>query len=164
MLATVYQRLGSAKFGDFFLHSPDKNEYGLFKMNELNRDEEPFRSCIEFGKTPSLAYYFATVPRLADAQGRQPVLYIDNHDERVVLPVASNVDRFFDTYSRYLEVLVQSPDYEPDLFSAVVFPWGVPGLVSRDTPLVELLAAGRFEGLMTTAPEEREWAGKVLRG
>jgi hypothetical protein len=157
--------MGSATFGDFYLENPDPSDpYGLSQWNEWvkRRDEEPFRSCLLFGKTPSLAYHLATVPKLADAQGRQPVLYIDNHDERVVLPVASNVDQFFDTYSRYLEVLVQSPEYEPDLFSGVVFPWGVPELISRDRPLVELLAAGRFKGLMTTTPEEREWAEKVL--
>lgn len=164
VLAAVYQRMGDATFGDFFLERADPSDPdGLFQWNEWvkRRDEEPFRSCLLFGKTPGLAYFYAVVPKLADAHGRQPVLYIDNHDERVVLPIASNVDRFFETYSRYLEALVRSPEYAPGEFAALSFPWSVPELIAQDRPLVELLASGRFEGLMTTAPAEREWVEQV---
>jgi hypothetical protein len=164
LLAAVYQRLGDATFGDFFIERPDPSDPdGLYQWNEWvkRRNEEPFRSCLLFAKTPGLAYFYAVVPRLADARGRQPVLYIDNHDERVVLPIASDVDRFFDTYSRYLEALVQAPDYTPGEFWALSFPWSVPELIARDRPLVELLMAGRFEGLMTTATAEREWLQQV---
>ncbi|HLM42573.1 MAG TPA: hypothetical protein VK458_01845 [Myxococcaceae bacterium] len=59
-----------------------------------------------------LAYHYATVPCLADARGLQPVVKVDMHEEPYAVPLASNVDRFFDTYSRYLEVLVAEPDYE----------------------------------------------------
>ncbi len=163
VLATVYRRLGEGRFGDFLLDRSDAGPYGIVETNEgmKRRGEEPFRSCTLFGAAPSLAYFYAVVPRLADAQGRQPVLYIDNHDERVVLPIASDVDRFFDTYAGYLEALVQSPDYTPGEFWALSFPWSVPELIARDRPLVELLMAGRFEGLMTTAPAEREWVEQV---
>lgn len=165
VLAAVYQRLGDATFGDFFIERPDPNDPdGLFQWNEWvkRRNVEPFRSSLLFGKVPSLACFYAVVPKLADPQGRQPVLFIDNHDERIVLPVASNVDRFFDTYSRYLEILVRSPDYTPGEYWAVNFPWDTPQLIVRDQPLVELLAAGRFEGLMTTASDERAWSEQVL--
>ncbi len=165
VLAAVYQRTGSATLGDFFIENPDPNARdNIFQWNEEWRlhGEEPLRSCIVFGMVPNLAFYFATVPRLADAQGLQPVLYIDNYDEKFIVPVASSVDRFFDAYSRYLEQVVQSPDYDPRHFSAVHFPLTVPALIARDRPLVERVRAGHFDSLMTTDEQTREWVQTLL--
>ena len=109
-----------------------------------------------------LAYHYATVPCLADARGLQPVVKVDMHEEPYAVPLASNVDRFFDTYSRYLEVLVAEPDYE-ELGPAVrTFPWQVPELITRDKPLVELLQAGRFDFLMPKDEEDRSWVARLL--
>jgi hypothetical protein len=165
VLAAVYQRVGSAMLGDFFIiRSEADGPYGIgtFNKGAKRGDEEPFRSCISFGVVPNLAFYFATVPRLADAQGIQPVLYIDNYDEKFIVPVASSVDRFFDAYSRYLEQVVQAPDYDPSHFSAVHFPHTVPELVARDRPLVERVRAGHFDSLMTTDEQTREWVERLL--
>ncbi|WP_309892570.1 hypothetical protein [Archangium sp.] len=109
-----------------------------------------------------LAYHYATVPRLADARGLQPVVKVDVHEEPYAVPLASNVDRFFDTYSRYLESLVAEPDYE-ELGPAVrTFPWQVPELIARDLPLVEMLQAGRFDFLMPKNEETRSWVAMIL--
>ena len=105
------------------------------------------------------------MPRLADARGCQPVVEVDTYDldGPHAVPIASDVDRFFDTYARYLEAEVEAdPNYEeggPGVFS---FPWGTPELIARDAPLVEMLRAGRFEPLMKKDEESRVWVEKVV--
>jgi hypothetical protein len=165
VLAAVYRRVGSARLGDFaIVRSEASSPYGIdtFNKGAKGDDEEPFRSCILFGMVPNLAYSFATVPRLADAQAIQPVVYIDAYEEPFVLPVASSVDRFFDTYSRYLEQVVHAEDYEPSRFSGVHFPFTVPELIARDRPLVERVRAGHFDFLMLPDEQTREWVEKFL--
>jgi hypothetical protein len=101
---------------------------------------------------------------LADAQGRQPVVHVDTYEEPYALPVASNVDRFFDTYSRYLEAAVAAaPDYLAEGAPPFSLPWGVPELLARDEALVESLRAGRFNSLMLADDlETQAWIAKVL--
>jgi hypothetical protein len=115
-----------------------------------------------FAKEHALAYYYATVPTLRSGEGLQPVVKVDIYEEPYALPLASDIDRFFDTYSRYLEALVASPFYEEDGASALTFPWDVPELIARDRPLVEMLRAGRFEFLMEKNADAREWVSQVL--
>jgi hypothetical protein len=110
-------------------------------------------------------YTYATVPSLADEWGRQPVVEVNTYelDGLHVLPVASNVDRFFDNYSRYLEAVVASPRYQEAGENDLHFPWHMGELLARDERLVELLRAGRFEPLMKNVDEqERQWAAKVM--
>jgi hypothetical protein len=110
-------------------------------------------------------YAYATVPSLADEQGRQPVVEIDTYEPDVhVMPVASNVDRFFDSYSRYLEALVAHPRYRESGERALTFPWDTTELLARDERLVELIRTGRFESLMKNMQESnatRRWIAKV---
>ncbi|WP_309893399.1 hypothetical protein [Archangium sp.] len=107
-------------------------------------------------------YTYATVPRLADARGRQPVVRVDTYEAPDVMPVASNVDRFFDTYSRYLEAFVADPDYQRTGDSDLHFPWDATNILARDERLVELMRAGSFDSLMKNGDDStRRWFEKV---
>lgn len=157
VLAAVYARSRRMAFGEldgFHLYRVD-DVSDLVRENEEVRWGWPevFRtSLIVFAGEPALLYCFATVPGLADADGIQPVVKIDPYEDVVAIPVASSVDRFFDAYSHALE-----RRGEP-----IHFPWGLPDVIARDTPLVELLRAGRFDFLMGGCQDIHQWVGKVL--
>jgi hypothetical protein len=163
MLAATYARMGGAVLGDFVLYKPGPHEYGLTRTNEgMRRDGvEPFRSALVFGQEPSLAYYYGTVPKLANTQGIQPVIYIDAHDQMFVLPIASSVDRLFDLFSRYLEAVAKDPQYVDEHHSSISFPWDVPELIAQDEPLVRMMEANRFDLLLKDDEHTRSWLARV---
>ena len=170
VLATVYKRFGKARFGGeydgFLLHQLDDEWDGLTVGSAQRRqgEREPFHSSVIFGSTPAMAYYYATVPKLADGRGYQPVLYIDAYEEGFVVPVASDVDRFFDTFSRYVELVVRDAGYRSGgAPEETFFPLSVPQLIAWDRPLVERLAAGHFDFLMTRTPDTRKWTARVKK-
>jgi hypothetical protein len=115
-----------------------------------------------FAGEPGLAYYYATAPTLADEMGRQPIVRADTYEVPHAIPVASSVDKLFDTYAGYLEALDIHPDYDPDTNTGFMFPWDVPHLVARDGRLVGLIRAGAFDPLMTN-DEVRAWAADVVQ-
>ncbi len=158
-LAAVYQRFGAAEFGPLSLYKPGSEWLDLVPWNERLRelDAVPFRSSLIFGRKTGFALYFATVPRLATPQGIQPVIYIEAVDVLTCVPVASSVDSFFDTYSRYLELMVEDPEYAATRLPGTVFPWGVPHLVARDEPLMEQVRAGRFDFLTHDGDKPHPW-------
>jgi hypothetical protein len=166
LLAAVHTQVGYVGLEEGFalLRAGDARQSDLLRVNERwRRDQaDPFGSLLVFGKEDMLAYHYATVPRLADARGLQPVVKVDMHEEPYAVPLASNVDHFFDTYSRYLEVLVAEPDYEELGPAARTFPWQVPELIARDRPLVELLQAGHFDFLIPKDEETRSWVAVIL--
>ncbi|HEX5750365.1 MAG TPA: hypothetical protein VFZ09_29310 [Archangium sp.] len=170
VLADVYARLGYAAFATELMGigwTLDRSDEQIHELEENNRWwrenwwEDLGESVIVFGGD---IYTYATVPSLADALGRQPVIEVDTYEpDAHVMPVASNVDRFFDSYSRYLEALVADPHYrqtgEKDLF----FPWHTTEILARDERLVELMRAGRFDALMKNADDStRRWAARVM--
>ncbi len=191
VLALVYARSRRMSFGGeldgIFLYQADD-------VDDMDEQSEEVRwgwpeifktSLFVFAGEPALAYYFATVPVLADEKGMQPVVRIDGYEDLYALPIASSVDRFFDTYSRSLERQVElvrseaeskarleaklGPRFQDSLSSLfyehpprINFPWEVPDLIARDEPLVKMLRAGRFDFLMESCAEAREWVGKVL--
>lgn len=53
-------------------------------------------------------------------------------EEPYALPVASSVDGFFDTYSRYQEALMALPDAREEKRALFSFPWDIPELIGRD--------------------------------
>ncbi len=165
MLAAVYGRVGRSRLGGFSLHAPGEGEYGLRWMNELLREDGrgPFLESVVFGQLPSLAYHFAVVPRLADREGLQPVIFIDDNIEKQVLPIASNVDRFFETYALALEDFASVTDEQHRDWSDMDYPPPSPDLAAQDRALVELLEAGRFDGLVSTDPESQGWIQQVLQ-
>jgi hypothetical protein len=166
LLAAVHSHVGHfrLKEGLSLLRLVDAQGFSLTRMNERWRDErpEPFRSLLVFAKEDLLAHYYATVPSMADDMGIQPVVDVDVHSTPHAIPVASDTERFLDTYARYLEALVESPGFEEDGYSALIFPWDVPGLLAADQSLVEMLRARRFDFLLPQDEETRQWVAQVL--
>ena len=67
------------------------------------------------------------------------------------------MDRFFDLYSRYLELLVAAPGYGQSGAMLITFPWGMTPLIARDEPLMEQVLAGRFDLLADDHRDALEW-------
>ncbi len=170
VLSDVYARLGHAEFAS-------DAEAGLVltrcddTVNKVEEDNrwwsESYRRQLAlptfiFAGEPMMAYYYATVPGLANAQGHQPVVKVDAYEEPYAVPLASDVDRFFDAYSRYLEALVALPGGRDEGISMLTFPWEVPEIIGRDDQLVEQLSAGLFDSLMVNQ-ETQAWTHKVLK-
>ena len=166
LLVLVHGRVGHLSIEEEFYLLPIKDEQDLTieRVNEDWRRDwvEKFRSLLVFSKEDRLAYYYATVPGMANENRLQPVVKVDVHEDLYALPVASDMNRFFEVYSRYLEALVRAPSYEADGSSALVFPWHVPQLIAQDRPLVEMLRAGRFDFLMEGYADARRWVEKFL--
>lgn len=169
LLASVYARIGQATFAadahaGIVLYCHDDHEKELEESNrwwsEAYGMQLAFPTFI-FAVEPMLAYYYATVPGLADDQGNQPVVHVDVYEDPYAMPVASNVDRFFEAYSRYLEALVALPEGQERGISVLTFPWDVPEIIGRDGSLVKQIHEGRFDELMPGL-EERGWARKVV--
>jgi len=171
VLASVYARMGHAAFASkvmgWVLTWSDDQTHRLEQDNKWWREnywDELGVPVIPFGGERGLAYTYATVPGLADAWGRQPVVRVDTHEpDTYVMPIASNVDRFFDSYSRYLEALVAHPRYQESGEKELLFPWDATEFLSRDEQLVELMRSRRFDALMKNADDStRRWAAKVM--
>jgi hypothetical protein len=170
VLASVYARLGHAVFAfklmGLSLEQSNDEARDLEETNKWWREKwwkEWGEPVIVFGGD---VHAYATVPGLADAQGRQPVVRVDTYEfEPHVLPVASNVDRFFDSYSHYLEALVSDPRYQKSGETDFVFPWDAAEILARDERLVALMRAGRFDSLMKNVDDvTRRWAARVMGG
>ena len=169
VLAAVYARLGYAVFaaeipaaGLFLTRYDDtkkKVEEDSRWWSERSREQLALPTFI-FAGEPMMAYRYATVPELANEQDDQPVVFIDPYEDPYALPIASNVDRFLDAYSRYLEALLALPNAREEA-GLLTFPWGVPDIIGRDGRLVELIHQGRFDSLMVNA-EAQGWARKVV--
>ncbi len=174
MLAAAYARLGGVAFRPWhhLMLRCDDEVNGLLIENQQWASfwphpawPEHFQALMLFGT--DMGYRYATVPALASHKGLQPVLYLDNYEAIYALPVASDVDRFFLTYSRYLELVADEPDFKERHVPSTSFPWDVPDLFAGDAPLVEMIRAGEFDRWMyheaTGAAEARRaWAVKVL--
>lgn len=172
MLAAFYSRLGGLHLRlDLYVYPCDEQVNGILLANEEVQPywPEPFRSLLVFGGQEALAYRYATVPTLADAQGLQPVVEVNPYEDIYALPVASNVDRFFDSYARYLELIHETPAFREDRDARPTFPRGVPEIIAADRPLVGMMIEGRFDFLMfppgsqarETHKELREWIAEL---
>ncbi|MFY0564801.1 hypothetical protein ACN28E_13175 [Archangium lansingense] len=168
ILASVYARFGHAVFAEkvmcWALIRWDDNAQTLRERNEWWRGnwwKELGEPVVIFGGG---VFTYATVPGLADGQGMQPVVMVDTYEfEPRVIPVASNVDWFFDTYARYLEAKVSEPSYQASGEVDIGFPYDAVEILARDERLVELMRAGRFDSLMKDVDgQTRRWAAKVM--
>ncbi len=169
VLASVYARMGHASFaskvGGWGLTRFDEQVHRFEENNKWWREtywERLGEPVVVFG---GHVYSYATVPGLADGWGRQPVVEVNTYefDELHVMPVASNVDRFCDSYSRYLEALGADPHYQRTGEKDLYFPWDATEILARDERLVELMRAGRFDALMRDVDAEaRRWAARVM--
>ncbi|HYO55621.1 hypothetical protein [Archangium sp.] len=172
MLAAFYSRLGGLHL-DFklFVEPCDEQVNGILLANEEVQPywPEPFRSLLIFGRQEALAYRYATVPSLADARGFQPVVEVDPYEDIYAVPVASNVDRFFDAYARYLELIYETPELRDNPDSRPLFPNEVPEIIAADRALMGMLVDGRFDFLMfqegvearRVNEEIREWIARL---
>ncbi|HEX8702527.1 MAG TPA: hypothetical protein VF815_27085, partial [Myxococcaceae bacterium] len=163
-LAAMYQRIGGAELGPLSIYGPSLEWDGLVPHTMRLRQDgfTPFLASLIFAKETGFSFFFATVPRLAGSQGLQPIVYIEFMDSLTTAPVASSVDRFFDSYSRYLELMVVDPGYIYSKVSEVSFPWGVPQLIARDEPLLEQVRAGRFDFLTEDDESGRRWTQRLV--
>jgi hypothetical protein len=67
------------------------------------------------------------------------------------------VDRFFDAYARYLELIYETPDLRDDPDARPPFPRGVPELIAADRALMGMIVDGHFDFLMSQpAVEDRD--------
>jgi hypothetical protein len=166
MLAAFYERLGGLHlYLQLFIEPCDEQVNGILMENEEVEADwpEPFQSLLVFGRQEALSYRYATVPALADAQGFQPVVEVDPYEDIYALPVASNVDRFFDAYARYLELIYETPEFRDDRDARPPFPQGVPEIIATDRTLVGMLVEGRFDFLMSPPAVRNEDTRKYLR-
>jgi len=168
VLASVYARMGQGVFASelrcLTLDQSNDDAHRLEESNKWWREnywKELGEPVLVFGGS---TFTYATVPGLADAWGKQPVVHIDIYEyDPKVMPVASNVDRFFDSYSRYLEAVVAEPSYQESGEVEFTFPWDSTELLARDERLVELMRAGRFDSLMKHVDDSTwRWAAKVM--
>jgi hypothetical protein len=110
-------------------------------------------------------YTYATLPGLSEGWGRQPVVEVNTYEyEPRVMPVASSVDRFFDSYSRFLEALIAHPRLPGSSYTELAFPWDATDILARDERLVELMRARRFDSLMKHVKQSkatRRWFESV---
>lgn len=169
LLASLYARLGFAAFATdlegIVLSRYDDTARQLEEDNLWwsggHRQHLALPTFI-FAGEPAMAYHYATIPSLADDYGRQPVVWVDVYEDPFVIPVASTVDRLFDTYSRYLEALIALPRAREEKGALLSFPWEVPGIIGNDERLVDLLRAGSFSSLMKSTGNTPTWVAQVL--
>ncbi|RKG69592.1 hypothetical protein D7V80_08410 [Corallococcus sp. CA054B] len=90
------------------------------------------------------------------------MLYLDMQEDLLVVPVASSVDQLLNQLARFMELLPGEPDFVPGRCSTTTFPFAAAGLVAQDTALVEMMRAGRFDGLVTRDAESQRWMQQVL--
>lgn len=170
LLAAFYRQAGEASFatdkaGIMIAPWGGSVEYNLEAENQrwrgLLQGHLPLPVLI-FAGEPHTIYRYATLPGLADEQGRQPVVHLDMYEDPHALPVASTVDRFFELYARYLEELVSTPGYEEDGEAALTFPWQVPHLLTEDRQLIQLIRAGCFDPIMQKTGATPKWIAQAL--
>jgi hypothetical protein len=168
LLAAAYARFGALMLSrsQSLLIRCDDEVNGLQAENEDSLKYWPtrFHALTVFGK--EMRYCYATVPELADAAGLQPIVWIDPYEEIFALPVASSVDCFFLTYSRFLESMADDPDFKERHVPPLSFPWDVPELLAEDAPLAAMVREGRFDRWMYSAERDpakeiHEWVAKL---
>src|SRR4051812_27404247 len=109
MLAELYSRCDGGRFGDleiFGFGCEEANE--VLRWNDFDRAlalefHPQIAKCIQYGKEMGEPRYLATVPSLADPQGIQPVVCIDDFTGLHFYPLASSADKAFDLWARYAE-------------------------------------------------------------
>jgi len=168
LLAAAFARFGRLMLSPShsLLIRCDDEVDGLVTENADSRKYWPerFQRLIVFGR--DMRYAYATVPELASDEGLQPVVWIDPYEEIYALPIASDVNRFFETYSRYLEAVADEPDFKTRQVPSVAFPWDVPEFLSADAALCTMISTGKFDPWMyqendASAEGTRQWVAKV---
>ncbi len=90
---------------------------------------------------------------------------VPSYEDIYALPIASNADRFFDAYARYLELIsTRRPNSEMTPMYVPHSPRGVPEIIAADRTLVGMLVEGHFDSLMFQPEIQTEETHKYLRG
>ena len=180
LLAAAYARVGELTLGPgrHLLMRCGTEAHSLLRENKEWQSYFPheswpghFRPLVIFGG--NMLYRYALVPALANAEGLQPVVFVDPYEEIYALPVASDLNRFFDAFSHYVKILAEDPEYRATGAPATGFPWRTPELIAKDSRLVEMIKQGLFDRLMYESDktgrhddagiaETQWWIGAVL--
>lgn len=167
-LAALHARLRYLWVKDELYVFPERHERrpDLHAVNTEWREDwdEPFGSLLVFAKDDRLAYCYAAVPRLVDARGLRPVVWVDVYEALYAIPVASSIDQFLDTFARHLEGTPVSPGREDEALPLRAFPWSAGEVIARDRVLVERVRAGDFDFLLQQNASAREWVQTRLGG
>jgi hypothetical protein len=167
-LAAVHARLGYLWVKDELYVFPERHARrpDLHAVNTGWREDwgEPFGSLLVFAKDDRLAYCYAAVPRLVDARGLRPVVWMDVYEALYAIPVASSIDQFFDTFARYLDAAPAPQREDGEALPPRAFPWSAGELIARDRLLVERIRAGDFDFLLQENAQAREWVETRLGG
>ncbi len=180
LLAAAYARVGMLNLGSSrpLLMRCDNEANTFLRENKEWQSYFPhefwpehFRPLVIFGG--NMLYRYALVPALANADGLQPVVFVDPYEEIYALPIASDLDRFFDAFSHYVRILAEDPEYRATGAPSIGFPWRTPELIAKDSLLIEMIKKGLFDRLMyesnktgrhdeTGIAETQRWLTTVL--
>jgi len=169
-LVELFSRCNGGWVGDVFLYGrgADSSE-DILAFNEILRESLQRRfpqvmKVIHYGNVRGGPTFFATVPSLADEQGIQPVVYLEEYMEVSVFPFASSVDQAFNTWAKLCDLRLSRHSLY-DFMIAVCKPFTTEShfLVAQDEKLVRLLNMGRFDGLVGDDADSRHWIQSVLR-
>lgn len=167
MLAALYARTKGGRLGNLYITFSDD----LASSNDKSRwnvegDSRP-KWLFSYAGFGGLAFDFATVPSLANAEGIQPVVFYIRYEDQPILPMASDIDRAFRLYATYCD---QCHEEGGTLWHSPIdinFPDSVVKEIAQDRPFVELLEAGRFDNLIRQdlhyPDEDWNWIRKILR-
>jgi hypothetical protein len=146
------------------LEGPDaleSNNAGLRRSGGDYVPPYPFEDLLAFAQYGRQASYLATVPSLADDAGRQPVLYLDTHEDPWAVPVASTADRAFELLSLYIEEAIKRLGRAG--LTEIVFPLDVPDLISADAVLSAMVASKAFEVWTRGDQSIRKWIQNTFK-
>jgi len=170
-LAALYAHTDGGKLGDLGLFSLDDNSnWKLVHINTYIRETRqgnPFwtDNVIYFASEVGVSHNFAVVPSLANAEGVQPVLYIDDVEESHLYPLASSVDKALDLWARFCEMRLRKygvlETWMIEVYGVSI--WNEPGMVAEDEELVRLIKAGTFDAFMGQDVNAREWVDAVVQ-
>jgi hypothetical protein len=155
LLAAAYARVGKLGLGPSrqLLMRCDNEANTLLRENKEWQSYFPhefwpehFRPLVIFGG--NMLYRYALVPTLANSSGHQPVVFVDPYEEIYALPIASDLNRFFDVSSHYVKILAEDPEYRATGAPSAGFPWRTPELIAKDSHLIEMMKKGIFDRLM----------------
>jgi len=170
-LATLYSCTDGGRVGDLRLFCFGKDSHAeIIDFNEWWRDNDleilAFRKeVLYFGGEVGASCYFAVVPSLADAEGVQPVLYIDEYEETFIYPFASSVDKAFNLWAHYCEKrLVKYGLLE--MWKVEEYDFSIKKeirIIIEDHELIRMMKAGSFDRFVNQSRVSRMWVDSVIR-
>jgi len=171
LLSSLYAQADGGEIGDLLLYSfDDKSNWNLIRDNSYLRDRQHdtpslAHQVLYFGTEVGMAYRFAVVPSLAQPNGVQPVVYLDEFESIHVYPLASSIDRMFDLWARFCEARLTKHGRLDEWMIGVVdiHILNEVRLVSEDEILIRMMKEGRFDSLIGEDAEGHNWVKRVTQ-